>query len=263
MQFDTFKPYTYLASSLLLESSLDSTELRLLYITLMIFREIALIPARGGSRGIKRKNLAHVGGQSLLVRTILAAKGADIFDRIYVSSEDMGILEIAKSEGVSTILRSNKAALDTSTAADVVWDFLMSKSAKEYDSSEIRLTYLQPTSPFRGSEHILSAIAVANHHISKSCVSICSVTKHPYKMVKVDGSSLHSIREYETSLASNRQELPEFFIPNGAIYTFPVSRFLTDQDFPVIGSGYLHMSELTSIDIDTEIDLIFANSLES
>lgn len=233
-----------------------------MYIILMSFQEIALIPARGGSRGIKRKNLAHVGGKSLLERSILAAQESDIFDDIFVSSEDLEILEEAKSNGVSTVVRSNEAALDNSTAADVVWDLLKSNVLTKDESSEVRITYLQPTSPFRTSVHILSAFDIAAKHISHSCVSICSVKKHPYKMVKVLHSSIHASEENHTFVAMNRQELPELYIPNGAIYIFPIHRFLMHRDIPILGSGYLHMDEISSIDIDTEIDLIFANSLE-
>lgn len=234
-----------------------------MYIVVMGFQEIALIPARGGSCGIKRKNLAQVGGRSLLVRSILAAQEADCFDDIFVSSEDLEILEVAKSQGVSTVLRSNEAALDISTAAEVVWDFLKSNNRKNDELSEIRITYLQPTSPFRTSSHILSAFAVADSHVSKSCVSISSVKMHPYKMVKVFRSSIYSNEENHNMLALNRQELPKLFIPNGAIYIFPIARFLMDKGFPIVGSGYLHMDEISSLDIDTELDLIFANSLES
>jgi CMP-N-acetylneuraminic acid synthetase len=229
----------------------------------MVYHEICLIPARGGSKGIRRKNLARVGNNSLLDRTILAAKNANVFGTIIVSSEDNEILDQAKLMGVSTITRSIRAALDDSTAADVVNDFLNSKFAQEALVSQIRLTYLQPTSPFRNSEHILSALKVADKHISGSCVSVCLVKSHPNKMVNISESTIDSAIELSSSIAKNRQSLPKLYIPNGAIYVFPLKRFVEVKDFPVIGSGFLKMNEKSSIDIDTEFDLILANILES
>ena len=226
----------------------------------MAFVDIALIPARGGSKGLSNKNLLEIKGRTLLQRVIDSAINSNKFSEIYVSSENHEILSLARTTGVSVLERAVEAATDSATADDVVSDFLSKLKVREVD--RVRLTYLQPTSPFRTSDHINGALDVANTHESRSCVSICKVSQHPEKMLRIASGSLES---YSTShiqnLSANRQALPTIYLPNGAIYVFPVPRFQKIQTFPIKGSGYIEMDAVSSVDIDSAIDLTLARAL--
>lgn len=230
----------------------------------MIYEEVALIPSRGGSKGVKRKNLQTVGMKSLLVRAIDSAKKSSIFSRIVVSSDDSESLEIAKECGVTPIERDYYASTDASTADDVVRNFISKFITGDEETRNIRLTYLQPTSPFRNSEHILKAAAIARNHKSQSCVSIKQVKERPQKMVEISDDYLVPFMPSDINqMSQNRQTLMPVFMPNGAIYIFPLQRFKELQTFPILESGYLQMDEYSSLDIDSEFDLEIARLMES
>jgi len=227
----------------------------------MDLTDVALIPARGGSKGILRKNLIDIHGRSLLQRAINSAQDSGKFSNIFVSSDDEEILAVAKASGVSIIERSKSAALDSSSAIEVVIDFL-TRITFNY-SSPIRVSYLQPTSPFRTSIHISEALKIASDHSSNSCVSICRVRQHPAKMLTIEANAKSIMKlQNNADVSANRQDLPLVYIPNGAIFVFLAETFLRIREFPIFGSGYLEMDETSSIDIDSHLDLILARSLE-
>jgi CMP-N,N'-diacetyllegionaminic acid synthase len=220
----------------------------------------ALIPARGGSEGIPRKNLAPLAGKALIDYTICAAKESHFIDEIWVSSDDEETLNHSKRSNVKTLQRPAILAANNSHPATVVSHFLqyLPDIALELDAF---ILYLQPTSPLRKFFHIDAAI---NQMLSASSTSVISVTKAekpPFKAFKLDGEG-RLLSLFDEKLSNlRRQDLPQCFYPNGAIYGFFISEFKKKQGFPSNGSFPYLMSKSESVDIDSIDDLIFAENI--
>lgn len=218
---------------------------------------IALIPARGGSKGVKRKNLRDLAGKPLLHHTVDAARGSRHICDIYLSSEDDDILASGKAAGCRAIRRPAALAQDDSTATDVVLDFFGQINI----SGDPFIVYLQPTSPLRTSVHIDAAIDAMAAAGADSLVSVIELEKSPFKsFICGEGGRLKSLFKEKYS-NHNRQQLPTAYIPNGALYIFRKSLFLARGGFPSDGSLPYIMSQTDSVDIDSEDDLIRAGQL--
>ena len=221
---------------------------------------LALIPARGGSKGVRRKNLRRVGGKPLLAHTVSAACGSALVERTFVSSEDAEILELAASLGAEPVRRPSDFATDEASAVDVVLHFI------DWLPEELRrqnpcIVYLQPTSPLRTSEHIDAALRRMAELNASTLLSVTALSASPYKSFKIDGNGrLESLFDEKLSNC-RRQDLPTTYIPNGAIYAFCLSDFLDRGGFPSNGSVPFVMSEQESVDIDTEEDFALVEKL--
>lgn len=216
-----------------------------------------LIPARLGSKGLVRKNLAPIGGKSLLEWAIDSAFESGISGKIVVSSEADEALEIAKSRGAFTHKRTPAAASDEASAADVVLDFLSSWRA---DPDDI-IVYLQPTSPLRTGEHVRDAFMEFERLGMSPLISVRLVSDHPEKMLVIDADGrLQSYGEVGRS-SDNRQALSAVWYPNGAIYIFSIQDFSESRSFPTSGSVPFEMSDAASIDVDSSLDLRIAEGL--
>lgn len=215
-------------------------------------RVIAVVPARGGSKGVHRKNLRVVAGHPLIHWTIAAALASNLIDRTFVSSEDSEILETAKSLGAEVIHRPDVLASDT--AAGVL---PLIHAAQVVGESNDILVYLQPTSPIRTTENIDEALHLYSDTRADVCVSVKNVTEVPHWMhVRKEDSSIEPFLGANT--VHRRQDINDLVILNGAIYITSV-RFLSNSRSLTQGilSGYL-MDEESSIDIDSELDLQMA-----
>jgi CMP-N-acetylneuraminic acid synthetase len=222
-------------------------------------KTIALIPARGGSKGIPRKNLAPVAGRPLIAHTIQAARDARSIDVIYLSSDDDEILALGASMGCRPVKRPAELAADQSKAADVVAHLIETVLGKASDDTA--LVYLQPTSPFRTAVHIDEAVALMRLSETGAVVSVVEMDKSPFKsFVLDDQGNLRSLFEESLSNA-NRQALPPAYIPNGAIYGFRLGTFRDRAAFPSNGSRPYVMSRQHSIDVDTPDDLAIVRAL--
>jgi len=217
-------------------------------------RIIALIPARGGSKGILRKNLALLAGKPLIAYTIEAARSATLIDEIWVSSEDEEIIKVSESFGVKTLLRPKDLADDSASADGVVFHFINSlpNSAQHH---EYILVYLQPTSPLRDGTHIDQALQAMVKSEAAGVVSVVEADKPPQKAFVLDENGYLKSLFNERLSNERRQDLPRCYYPNGAIYAFRISAFLARNGFPSNGSIPFIMSSTDSIDIDNLADL--------
>lgn len=221
---------------------------------------IALIPARGGSKGVPRKNLAILAGQPLLAHTVAAARGARAVDRVVVSSDDGEILELARALGAEALPRPESMASDTASAEVVVTHFVSTLSPPERQADPL-LVYLQPTSPLRTSAHIDAAFDLLGREGGTTLVSVVELAKSPYKSFGLDRQGrMQSLFDERLSNAC-RQDLPPAYLPNGAIYVFACSDFQARSGFPSNGSLPYVMSAQDSIDIDTRGDLEHAQRI--
>ena len=215
----------------------------------------ALVPARGGSKGLPGKNLRLIGGRPLIEYTLEASRLSSYIDATHLSSDDPEILEIGKRMGARTIVRPASVASDTATATDVVRHFLEQLPAHTIDEDPY-IVYLQPTSPLRTSAHIDAVFKAMETQGTNMAVSVVELKKTPYKSFTVNDEGLLDPIFSEEMSGANRQALPVAYYPSGAIYIFPVSEFLNRGCFPSKGSMPFLMSDKESIDLDSEEDLL-------
>ena len=218
---------------------------------------LAVIPARGGSKGIPKKNLSKVGSISLLELSVKSALSNLYVDKIVVSTDDAEIAGLAGELGCLVHNRSHATSADSSTAADVLLEVLSWADASNI-GHEIVL-YLQPTSPFRNGNHINDAFDCLADNSASVCISVSIAAFSPYKCLLIDEEGTVQSLFDESLVTSNRQSLPPVYMPNGAIYIFPAELFLKLGGFPIVGSYPLIMSQGESIDIDSVEDLKQAN----
>jgi CMP-N,N'-diacetyllegionaminic acid synthase len=220
---------------------------------------IALIPARGGSKGLTRKNLAMLAGKPLIAHTIYAARSAALVDETWVSSDDGEILAVAARHGALTLTRPSALADDDASAIDVVQHFIASLP-EGLRRSDALILYLQPTSPLRNATHIDAALRAMSSAGAETMLSVVEADKPPQKAFRLneDGRLISLFDERLSN--SRRQDLPRSYFPNGAIYAFPISAFELRRGFPSNGSLPFIMSADHSIDIDNADDLLRARN---
>lgn len=216
-----------------------------------------LIPVRGGSKGIPRKNLAEiVPGVSLLEWTIRQALAVLPASDVYVSSDDSAMLEVAASAGAIPVVRPAELARDESSTASVM-DHLLATVGEERFAS---LLVLQATSPLRVPGDIESALRLAATGRYDSVVSVFEEAHcHPAKMYLLkDGSAVPVLPEFE---ASRRQELPRVFRRNGAIFLITKAYYRASGRLWGGRTGLVEMPQARSIDVDAPADLDAARRL--
>jgi len=214
-------------------------------------RVLGLIPARGGSKSISRKNLVDLGGVPLIQWTIQAALGSNL-ERVVVSTDDDEIAEISQSLGAEVpFKRPAELSSDQTLSIDVV---LHALDVLEEDFDAVMM--LQPTSPFRTSIDIESAIKIIED--ASSVISVVPVEgTHPARMKFVEDGVLIDPPFAETIENMPRQELRPMYIRNGAIYLTRISD-LRHRTFKGALSRALIMPKERSINIDTGFDLALA-----
>ena len=216
---------------------------------------IALIPARGGSKGLPRKNIKPLLGKPLIAWTIEQALASKYLDKILVSTDDSEIAKISKNYGAEVpFMRPKELAEDNAKGIDVVLhtiDWLEENDQrKQYDL----LMLLQPTSPLRKSEDIDNAIELLFLKEAKAIVSVCEVDHHPLwaNTLPENGCMKNFIRK--EIMNKNRQELPVYYRLNGAIYLAYCNYIKKCRSFIGKKTFAYIMPKSRSVDIDDEID---------
>lgn len=213
---------------------------------------LAIIPARGGSKGIKRKNLIAYKGKPLLKWTIDAALNSNFINDVVVSSDNDEILALANNnKGLITLKRPKELAEDNSRTEPVLKHVLESLSQSDYS----HIILLQPTSPLRTVEHIDDAFKLLNNSKANSLISVCSLEDHPFKSFKLDQNGfLEGIINNDYPFYP-RQILPKTYKANGAIYIIKVDEFKKNYSLLTDKTIHFEMSKESSKDIDTVEDL--------
>ncbi len=219
-------------------------------------KTLGIIPARGGSKRLQKKNLALLLGKPLIFYTLREGKLSNL-SRLVVSTEDPEIASFSASEGVEVIGRPEELARDE-TPSILVYQHTL-RYLEERGFMPDVVTILQPTSPLRKASHINQSIEMLMKEGCDAVVSVCLSEKNPYWMVKLEDSRL-SFLFPEGKSYSRRQDLPDVYLLNGAVYTLKT---------PIITSGRiwdcdvrgLVMEEEDSVDIDTELDLLLAETI--
>ena len=220
---------------------------------------LAIVPARGGSKRLPRKNVLHLHGKPLIVWTIEAGLKSKYIDKVVVSSEDSEVLDIARNSNAETIERPIALASDDVSSFDVVEHALNS-----IQTGVDILVLLQPTSPLRTEMHIDQALSLMMNRKANAIVSV-SAAEHPplWSNTLPDDDNMESF--LNNSVANARsQDLPNFFRVNGALYICRTNYLLDEKSF-FLKTNILayRMSRDTSIDIDQAIDLKLAGLIKN
>ncbi|SEH53640.1 cytidylyltransferase domain-containing protein [Magnetospirillum fulvum] len=222
-------------------------------------KRLAVIPARGGSKGIPRKNLARIGGHPLLTWTVAAALESGCLDRVIVSTDDTEIAAVARDAGAEVpFLRPAELARDDTPSLAVVTHMVAALAAQGWEAEMI--TLLQPTSPFRTGADIRACHELRLQNEASAAVSVVECEAHPaWAFVQDEAGRLHPF--LPGPMPTRRQDLPPAFRPNGAI--FMVTRERLDGGATFYGPDTLAyvMPPERSIDIDTPWDLHLARLL--
>lgn len=217
---------------------------------------IAIVPARGGSKGVKDKNIRLLDGMPLIGWTILEAQKSKYIDKIIVSTDSEKIKKVAKDYEAEVIDRPDELATDTASTVDVIIDLLHHFKG---DNSKKHILILQCTSPFRTSNHIDEAIE--KYFSSKEAESLISIRESeypPFWIKEKKGDYIEDFINNENVSFTRRQDCPKTYQLNGAIYITSFDSFIINQGFDSLKTAYYEMDTISSIDIDTEIDFSFA-----
>jgi len=207
---------------------------------------LGLIPARGGSKGIPRKNVRSIAGKPLIAWTIEAALAASDLDAVVVTTDDPEIAEVARTHGASVpFMRPAALAADDTPGIDPVLHAL--EMLPGFD----RLVLLQPTSPLRVTADISEAIALSADHGDCNVVGVSEARHSAWTFPAAsDGTLDLGVLDQ----AVRRQDLPVRYALNGAIYVTPVDRLRERRSFLVPGTRPYIMPPERSVDIDDPLD---------
>lgn len=217
---------------------------------------LAIIPARGGSKRLPRKNVLPLAGKPLIAWTIESALNSKLVDKVLVTSDDDEILKVSDSFGAATLKRPAALAQDTSTSFDAIKHAIENTERFDY------ILLLQPTSPLRTSQHIDEAIQLLE---SKKADAIISVTKMEHSplwanSLPEDGNMTAFLKD--DVLSKRSQDLETYYRLNGAIYISKTDKLLDAGGFFLKRKIYAYkMSQVSSVDIDTEMDFKWADFL--
>lgn len=223
-------------------------------------KNLAIIPARSGSKGLKNKNIKPLNGKPLMAYSIEAALESELFDKVVLSTDSEKYVTIGKEFGASVpFLRSEELSNDTASSWDVVRDLVVwyEQKGESFDT----VTLLQPTSPLRNSEHINEGYDLFKEMNAELVVGVTEVDHSPVWMNTLSkDKSMHGFLNNEYSKLP-RQSLPDFYRINGALYIISVKHLFNSDEFYSEKSYAYVMDQYSSVDIDTEMDFLMAEVL--
>lgn len=226
----------------------------------MIGDVLAIIPARGGSKGLPGKNVTPLRGKPLIAWTIEAARQARRISRVVVSTDSPQIADAARAFGAEVpFLRPDELARDDTPAVDAALhalDWLLTHERYEPDW----VALLQPTSPLRVAEDIDACAALAAERDAAAVVSVTPAHPHPYWARRIDGDGQLSPL-LEVAVPATRQSLPDAFSLNGAVYLVRTSSLRERRTFHPPRTWAYVMPRERSIDVDSAMDLRIADAL--
>lgn len=223
-------------------------------------KNLAIIPARQGSKGILNKNIKLLCGKPLLQYSIEAARDAGVFDEIFVSTDSEQYAQIARAAGAGApFLRSAELAKDGSSTWDAAREAVVKyrELGKEFDTVAV----LQPTSPLRASEDILRGYNIMEEKNADIVAAVCE-TNHPpvWENTLPEDYSLKNFIDMQYA-GKPRQALPSYYRINGALYIMKTDYLMHHDNYYGVGSYAVVMSKENSIDIDDLLDFIAAETI--
>ena len=212
---------------------------------------LAVIPARGGSKGIPNKNVVSLMGKPLINWTIEAASSSRYIDHLILSSDDKCICSVAKAAGCNVpFLRASELATDDAKTVDVVLDAI--NRTPGFDL----VVVLQPTSPLREASDIDNCLELLIAQGAATAVSVSESRDHPFLVYSMAADSrLDAFLKIDPSLSMRRQDLPPAYSLNGAIYVAEIDWLIASKSFVSPETVGYPMSREASVDIDEPSDL--------
>jgi CMP-N,N'-diacetyllegionaminic acid synthase len=221
-------------------------------------RVLAVIPARGGSKGLPGKNIMNLHGKPLLAWTIEEAQKSKYIDRIILSSDDEEIIRVAREWGCEVpFVRPMELAQDHTPGIDPILHAIQFCAGYDY------VVLLQPTSPLRTVEDIDGCISFCLDNQASACVSVTAVDKSPYWMYTLNSSYQLSPLIQTDNLIARRQDLPEIWALNGAVYVSNTTWLVQSKTFLTEDTLGFVMPMERSMDIDSKMDFDLAEFLLS
>ncbi len=217
---------------------------------------LAIIPARGGSKRLPRKNILDLNGKPLIAYSIEAGLKSKYIDKMVVSSDDDEILAVSKKYGAQLIKRPEVLASDTATTFDALKHTI--DNIEKYDY----IVLLQSTSPLRTEKYIDEAIELLASKEAYAIVSVCEMDHSPLwsNTLPKNGNMRGFLRDEVKNKRS--QDLDKYFRLNGAIYICRTDKLLEEKSFFLEDNIFAYkMDRKSSIDIDEEIDFRMARAL--
>jgi CMP-N,N'-diacetyllegionaminic acid synthase len=218
---------------------------------------LMVIPARGGSKGILKKNIASLAGKPLIYYTIDAALKTKYLKRVVVSTDDPEIAIIAKNAGAEVpFFRPSILSQDETSTVSVVQHAVVNMEESLGNRFDF-VVLLQPTSPLRDERYIDLAVEKILETGADSVITVCTVKHHPFWNFVAHNDRLNSLLP-NCDKSSRRQELPQTYAPNGAVYV--VKRDVLFNENTLFGKDLrgIIMPPEESIDIDDYYDWFLA-----
>jgi N-acylneuraminate cytidylyltransferase len=211
-------------------------------------KNLAIIPARGGSKRIPRKNIKPFLGKPIIAYSIEAAINSKLFDEVMVSTDDVEIMKMALEYGASVpFFRSDKTSDDFATTADVLIEVI-----KSYSEPFEYACCIYPTAPFVNFEDLNKAYRVLIQNDFNSVYPIVRFSYPIQRSLKVQSTKVKLV--WPEYLNSRSQDLEPRYHDAGQFYWFNVERFMNTQHIMTENSGFIEIDELHVQDIDNEID---------
>lgn len=222
-------------------------------------RVLAVVPARGGSKSIPRKNLAPLAGRPMIVYTIEPAIAANCISRLVVTTDSPEIAEVARNHGAEVpFLRPIELARDDTPGIDPILHAVRWLEEHEGYRADYVMV-LQPTSPFRTPEDIRGALRLAEARRADAVVTVSLADHHPYWMKRLDESGrLQSFISLDRPY-TRRQDMPPAYALNGAIYLARWAALLSKRTFYTENTYAYVMPQERSLDVDSPWDLYLAD----
>lgn len=213
---------------------------------------VAIIPARGGSKGVPAKNLARVGGVPLIVRAVSAARSSALIDRVVVSTDDPAIAAAARSSGATIVNRPPSLSTDLATSESALLHVL-----EQLGGDPDIVVFLQSTSPFINAAEVDEAIERVRSGVED--VVFSAVETHAFLWSITDGGAVGV--NHDPSVRQRRQDREPHYRETGAFYVLRVEGFARARHRFFGRLGVTIVDERTAIEIDTVDELEMANAL--
>ncbi len=222
---------------------------------------LCTICMRGGSKGVKGKNLRSLHGRPLMEYTIEQAKESNIFEDIVISTDSLDITSIAEGMGLEVWFQRPKELSNDEAAKIPVIIHALHQAEDHFNKEYSLVVDLDATSPLRKVEDILGAIDHFKSQNSKNLVTVSPSRKNPYfNMLEVNDKQVRLVKELDKPLV-RRQDAPEVYDMNASIYIWQRSQLIANKPLINKDTSWYVMPEQRSIDIDTESDFNYVEYL--
>ena len=219
------------------------------------YKILCTICARGGSKGVKNKNIKLINDKPLIAYTIEQAMQSQLFEHVVVSTDSDEIASVSKNYGAEVFFkRSQDMASDTAGKLDVIKDAFI-RSEKHYEQQFDYLIDLDATAPLRNVDDILNSFGQFLKDNNDNLITAMPSRRNPYfNLVEVDNDGKVRLSKKLASKIVRRQDAPKCYDMNASIYIWKRKTILNEKDMFLDNTGLYIMPEERSIDIDTELD---------